>query len=456
MSLSTITAPNEQALRPLRLVDLAPATAPLDVVSPPPVPLVDGRRVPYANLDYAASAPAVRAAAEAVAELLPRYTAVHRGAGWLSTECTRAYERARGEVAAFLGCRPDDQVIFTKHTTESVNLLASALPPRTRVVAFDSEHHANLLPWPDLVRLPAPASPRAAVASIGAALAVLGDDAPVLIAVTGASNVTGELFPVADITRLAHRFGARVFLDAAQLAPHRPIDVAALGVDYVAFSGHKLYAPFGCGVLAGRSDWLDAAPPHLAGGGASALVGDATCDVTWRTGPARHEGGSPNVIGAVALGAVCAELGATDWQRLVDEEDALRRRLATGLARIDGVRQLHLFGADSPRVGTVAFIVDGWSAGLVAAVLSAEHGVGVRDGLFCAHPLTRRLVHEAGGDPSTTQAVRASVGLGTTVDDVDRLIAGVARLVGKGPAVPYAVIDGRYAPVDDPRRTLSF
>lgn len=443
-----------------------PRHSPLDVIDAPEVPLVDGGRVRYANFDYAASAPCVRAAADAVAELLPRYTAVHRGAGWLSRECTRSYEEARETVARFLGCRAGDQVVFTRHTTEALNLLAKALPPRTRVVAFDSEHHANLLPWPNLIRLPAPDSPATAVKSVVSALQILGTDAPVLVAVTGASNVTGELFPVAEIAVAARNFGARVVLDAAQLAPHRPIDITALGVDYVAFSGHKLYAPFGTGVLAGRSDWLDAAPVHLAGGGASASVGDATGDIEWKTGPARHEGGSPNVVGAVALAAVCAAFDRQSWPELITREEALRQRLSAGLAKVAGVRRLHLFGEDSDRVGTVAFTVDGLSAGLVAAALSAEYGIGVRDGLFCAHPLTRRLVRQAAPGRRTatvgngcgatnpgdsTQAVRASVGLGSTVADVDRLIEAVTVLAGQGPGWHYAEVDGRTAPVPDPR-----
>lgn len=437
---------------------VAPAH-PLQVLRPPDVPLVHGGTAPYANFDYAASAPCARAAADAVAELLPRYAAVHRGAGWLSGECTRSYEAAREAVARFVGCRDDDYVVFTRHTTESLNLLAGVLPADTRVVVFESEHHANLLPWTNTVRLPTPDSPVAAVRGITQALEVLGDCAPVLVAVAGASNVTGELFPVAEIAAAARRHGARVLLDAAQLAPHRHIDIAALGVDYVALSGHKLYAPFGVGVLAGRSDWLDAASPHLAGGGAAAAVSDdMVTAATWKTGPARHEAGSPNVVGAVALAAVCRALSGPAgtrgrsrgvWDALSAREDQLRQRLSAGLARIPGVRQLHLFGADSERAGTVTFVVDGLPSGLAAAALSAEHGVGVRDGKFCAHPLTRRLLQTANG--SHDQALRASIGLGSTEVEVDRLVEAVGRLATDGPRWSYDLVDGRVEPCPDPR-----
>lgn len=242
------------------------------------------------NLDHAASAPCARAAADAVAELLPWYASVHRGAGALSQRCTLAYERARQTVGDFFGARADDHVVFTRNTTDALNLLARALPAGTTVVTFAGEHHANLLPWPrGSVRLPVPESPGAAVRSLDAALAELRrggvSGPPVLVAVTAASNVTGERWPVAELARAARRHGARIVVDAAQLAPHAPVDVADLDVDYLAVSGHKLYAPFGAGVLLGRADWLDEAPPYLAGGGATGHVGAATTTCAGR--PAR-------------------------------------------------------------------------------------------------------------------------------------------------------------------------
>ncbi|BCJ66089.1 aminotransferase class V-fold PLP-dependent enzyme [Polymorphospora rubra] len=402
----------------------------------PPVRPLDVLGVPgQINLDYAATAPCARAAADAVTELLPWYASVHRGAGELSKRCTLAYERARRSVAGFLGARPGDEVIFTRNTTDALNLLAHALPATTTVVTFASEHHANLLPWPaGAVRLPVPASPGAAVRALDAALRELrrGTDPvrPVLVAVTGAGNVTGERWPVAELARVAHRHGARIAVDAAQLAPHAPVDIATLGVDHVAVSGHKLYAPFGAGALVGRGDWLDAAPPYLAGGGASAYVGPATHQVRWASGPARHEAGTPNLLGAVALGAVCAALGDADRDELHDREQALLARLRAGLAAVPGVEELRVFDAAAPRVGIVSFVVAGRDSAVVAAEL-ATAGIGVRDGLFCAHPLTRRLIAEAAArrgwrNPPAT-ALRASIGLGSTTEHVDRLLAALGR-----------------------------
>ncbi|MEV6491358.1 aminotransferase class V-fold PLP-dependent enzyme, partial [Actinoplanes sp. NPDC051633] len=234
--------------------------------------LPSGQTVRFAHLDHAASAPCIRAAADAVRDLLPCYGSVHRGTGLRSQISTLEYERARDTVAEFVGARSGDSVVFTRNTTDALNLLARSLPPGTTTIVFDGEHHANLLPWPSPLRLPAPDGPDDAVRAVTGALASVRG--PALLAVTGASNVTGEIWPVRRLADVAHAYGARVVVDAAQLAPHVPVDLAGLGADYLALSGHKLYAPFGAGVLAGRRDWLDAAEPYLRGGGASAAVGD--------------------------------------------------------------------------------------------------------------------------------------------------------------------------------------
>ena len=206
------------------------------------------------------------------------------------------YEGAREPVRDFVGGRADDAVIFTRHTTDSFNLLAHCLPARTTVVVFETEHHAALLPWgrtgagdrasQTSSGCPRPARPREAIASVDDALRRRAPG-PALLVITGASNVTGELWPVAELAAVARARGARIALDAAQLAPHRPFSIAELGVDYVALSGHKLYAPYGAGALIGRADWLAAAPPYLIGGGATASVTDDETTLQAAAGPAR-------------------------------------------------------------------------------------------------------------------------------------------------------------------------
>lgn len=398
------------------------------------VPLVTGGAVPYANLDIAASAPALRSVADRVAELLPHYSSVHRGAGYASAVSTAAYETARRTIAGFVGARPDDVVQVVRHTTDAFNLLATAVPGD--VVVLDLEHHANLLPWRQRRTVAAQATVAATVQEVAIELA---RRPAALLAVTAASNVTGELLPLAELAAIAHRHGARIAVDGAQLVPHRRIDVAAAGIDYLAFSGHKLYAPYGAGVLVGRRDWLDAAPPYLAGGGAVRSV--TVTDTTWADVPARHEAGTPNVVGAVALAAACEQLAALPSTAQARHEADLRDRLVGGLERLAGVRVLRLWGHDTEALGLATFTVPGHPAELVAQYLSAEHGIGVRDGRFCAHPLLARL---NGG----ATAVRASLGVGSSSTDVDRLLLALEELLATGPRWTY---DDAHLPVPDPR-----
>ncbi|MFF9686220.1 aminotransferase class V-fold PLP-dependent enzyme [Streptomyces sp. NPDC014623] len=427
------------------------------------VPLVTGGEVTYAALDYAASAPALQRVWDDVAAYAPYYGSVHRGAGYLSQLSTDLFENSRVTVAEFLGCRVGDQVVFTRSTTDSLNLLAAALPDGCQVFVFETEHHASLLPWRDarVTCLDAPRTPDQAVATLERALAEREPHGPALVCVTGASNVTGELWPVKELAAAAHAHGARIVLDAAQLAPHHPVDIAELGVDWVAFSGHKLYAPFGSGVLAGRSDWLVDAEPYLAGGGASRKVArraDGGVDVEWHTTAARHEAGSPNVIGVHSIAAACRALTEAGFDRLAAREQRLVTRVREGLAEVPEVRVLSLFGDDAPRVGVISFVVEGWNSSHFAAALSAEYGIGVRDGLFCAHPLVRTLL---GGEPQepgecgapeaapgekSLNAIRVSFGAGTPDEHIERFLGAVRELVSEGARWTYRTEEGRCVP----------
>ncbi|WP_328529460.1 aminotransferase class V-fold PLP-dependent enzyme [Nocardioides sp. NBC_00368] len=405
------------------------------------VPLLDGTTVTYANLDVAASAPALQAVADRVAEVLPWYASVHRGAGYLSQVSTALYEESRATIGGYVGAREDDVTVITRNTTDAVNLLAGCVPGR--VLVLDIEHHANLLPWHRVEAGVTAVAGRDTLAGTIDALAgelARGDYA--LVAVTGASNVTGEALPVGEIVTLAHAHGARVLVDGAQLLAHRHFSLAATGADYVAFSGHKLYAPYGAGALVGRRDWLDVGTPYLAGGGA---VDDVEVgETTWQPAPARHEGGSPNVVGAAALAAACTTLGGVSAAELDRHEASLRGRLVAGLSALEGVDVVRLWADSEEPVGVVTFTVDGIEPGRVAAYLSAEHGLGVRDGRFCAQPLLKRL-GLAGG------AVRASIGIGTSVADVDRLVAGVRALLDGDVRGDYILLDGAWTLAEDPR-----
>ncbi|MHB8555036.1 MAG: aminotransferase class V-fold PLP-dependent enzyme [Candidatus Dormibacteria bacterium] len=424
-----------------------------------------GSRRRYVNLDYAASTPVLRPVKDAVDALIPWYSSVHRGAGYKSQVSTAAYEGARTAVKTFFKAAPEDALIFTRNTTDSVNLLAASLADGAAVVAFSSEHHANLLPWQkgrlSVTYLPAPRSAAEALERLSAHLSGRRAD---LVAVTGASNVTGEVWPVAELANLAHAHGSRLLLDAAQLAPHLPISMVDLGVDYLAASGHKMYAPFGVGVLIGKPDWLAQSAPFLRGGGAVDFV--TVEEVLWSSLPERQEAGSPNVLGAVAMEAAVTALAQFGMARLGAEEIRLGEYARSRLAAVAGVEVYRLWDEAAIRIGVVPFNVAGYEHSQVAAILSAEFGIGVRHGCFCAHPLMLELLHtdpavatnirrqfHRGERPRVPGAIRVSLGLGSTEDDIDYLISSLRQVLGEGPRWTYSIASdsGEYAPDPDPR-----
>jgi selenocysteine lyase/cysteine desulfurase len=424
-------------LTPVQEGHIAPLAELADAVTQ--IPLVNGTSTRFVNFDYAASAPPLASVHQVVTTTLAHYASIHRGQSYLSRLSTAAYEQARDTIAELTGAREDDVVVFTRNTTDALNLLASAVPGR--VVHFDIEHHANLLPWRSgkWTAVLAASTPEE---SLDVLAAELGREPAALVAVTGASNVTGECPPLAAIAELAHAHGARLVVDGAQLAPHRPVDLDGTGIDYLACSGHKLYAPYGAGALIGRRDWLDAAQPHQRGGGA--VVSVSIDGVEWKPSPARHEGGTPNLVGAVSLGAAFQALHALGFDAIREHESALHGRLLAGLERL-GITTLGVWPGHSDLVGVASFTVPGYRADLVAAYLSAEHGIGVRGGKFCAHPLLQRFDLADGG------AVRASIGLGTSSEDVDTILSAIENLIANGPAWRYEAVDGYISPTPDPR-----
>jgi selenocysteine lyase/cysteine desulfurase len=424
----------------------------LELVDSPPVDCLDGSVRPALLFDHAASTPPLQGVVDAVSSFLPWYGSVQRGAGRTSEVSTAAVAGARRAVLDFVGAQTDQVAIFVRNTTEAINLLAASLPPGTRVLSTPYEHHANMLPWRsrhEVEMLPFVDGTEALLDATERALA--GARGLIdLVAVTGASNVTGETWPLARLAELAHAHGAELLVDAAQLAPHRPIDASATGIDHLAFSAHKLYAPFGAGALIARRDRLEQVEPLLQGGGAV----DAVCDddVRWATLPRRHEAGTPNLVGVVALGAACDLLADASMPRVAAAERPVAARLRAGLDAIPGVRRLQAWPDGATDViGTTTFVVEGRPSDLIAAALAAEHAISVRSGRFCAHPLvdelTRRVEHLEG------RAVRASVGIETSDDDVDSFLTALADLVDHGPRFAYRndPDSGRPVPVRDRR-----
>ena len=429
-----------------------------------PVPCLDGVERPYLSLDSAASTAALPAVGERITEFLPWYSSVHRGAGYKSQMATAAYEEAREAAMRFAGrTGSNDVAILCRNTTEAINHLAYRLQlgPHDVIVTTVTEHHANLLPWArhggGRRYVECDVSGRFTVDDVIGAL----DAKPIprLLAITGATNVTGWLPPIDAIIEAAHARGVAVLVDAAQLATHRPMPTDA---DYLAWSGHKMYAPFGAGVLVGPRTTFTEGDPFLAGGGAVDLVD--LDEVVWTDPPEREEAGSPNVMGAVALGTAITELEAIGWPAITAHEDALAAQLRAGLAAIDGV---HLLGPplDVATLAVAAFTVADTPHALVAARLSAEFGIGVRHGCFCAHPYLIRLLdlppddieryrHDvlAGDRTRIPGAVRASAGISVTPAEIDRFLDAVTIIAdGDAPPVPYVQdqATGDYWPAGD-------
>jgi selenocysteine lyase/cysteine desulfurase len=364
----------------------------------------------HVDLDAAATTPASAGVVRAVQEFLPWYSSVHRGAGARSQVTTAVYEQARETVLRFVGGDPARHVaLFPGNTTEGLNLIAFrlGLTREDVVVTTGIEHHANLLPWRRHARVRVVDVDRSGTFDVDAVVAALdARPTPRVLAVSGASNVTGWMPDLASIAAAARERGVLVVVDGAQLVPHRPVDVTALGIDVLAWSGHKMFAPFGAGGLVVDRRLLASGEPFLVGGGAVKAVSDD--EVIWADTPDRDGAGTPNVVGIVALAAAAEELLAAGERNRV-HEDLLVQALDDELATVPGLRRLGPTSGD--RLPVAAFVIDGTAHEEVAERLSREHGIGVRSGCFCAHPHLSRLL---GLTPDEVQRFHDDVRAGRT------------------------------------------
>ena len=378
---------------------------------------------PVAYLDSGASAQRVLASIQAVDRYERRHHSnVHRGSHTLSAEATAAYEGARATVADHIGAADRREVIFVRNATEAINLVAYAwgganVGAGDRIVLTEMEHHSNIVPWQLLAERSGAEIDWVPVTDDGLldldAYRALLERGPKLVAVAHVSNVLGTENPLAELSRLAHDAGALVLADGAQAAPKLRLDMAELGIDFYALTGHKAYAPTGIGALWARLDLLQAMPPFMGGG---SMIRKVTRDgTTWADPPARFEAGTPAIAQAIGLAAALRWLDGLGMDAVAAHE---REIAACALERLADVPGLRVFGPgpSADRLGPVSFELDGIHGHDVAEILD-RHGVAVRAGHHCAQPLMDRL--------GVAATARASFGVYTTPDEIDRLVEGL-------------------------------
>jgi cysteine desulfurase / selenocysteine lyase len=376
-------------------------------------------------LDSAASAQKPRAVMDAMRHAMEtEYANVHRGLHWMSERTTEAYESTRDAVAALIGAGDRAEIVFTRNSTEAINLLAHSygrgvLRPGQAVLISAMEHHSNIVPWQMLrdargIELRVAPITDAGELDIDAFEALLADGRVGLVAITHMSNVLGTYTPAERIVSIAHAHGAKVMFDGSQAVVHRRVDVQALDCDFYAFTGHKLYGPTGIGVLWGRRVLLDEMPPFMGGGD---MISSVTYErSTWARIPHKFEAGTPAILEAIGLKAAIQYVEEIGYEAIAAHERALTEHALARLATIDGLRVL---GQAQDRGGVVSFVMDGAHAHDVATLLDRQ-GIAVRAGHHCAEPLMQRL-----GVHSTA---RASFGVYTTQEEIDALADTLIRV----------------------------
>ena len=385
---------------------------------------VHGRPLVY--LDNAATSQKPQQVLDAIMEAYTRWNSnIHRGVHHLSQVATMHHEDARKTIAAFIGARSSDEIVFTKGTTDSLNALAFAigsfLQAGDEIIVSGLEHHSNIVPWQMVcerkkaVLRHIPLLPDLSL-DMEAFKALLSDKTK-LVSVAHVSNVLGTIQPIEDIIRLAHEKGIPVCIDGAQSVPHMRVDVQALDCDFMAFSGHKMYAPTGIGVLYGKREWLDRLPPHEGGGEMINRVRWA--GTTYNELPYKFEAGTPNYVGSYALHKAIEYMQSVGLDAIEQHERELTRYCEAQLKQIDGVR---IYAEGRPKAGVLSFnlfngeqIIHPFDIG----TLLDQQGVAVRTGHHCAQPLIEEM-----GVPGT---VRVSFGLYNDQNDVDAFIAALKK-----------------------------
>lgn len=410
------------------------------------IPLHNGQLTTAINFDNAASTPPFVSVMEEIAKFSTMYSSIHRGTGYKSQYSSRLFEEARSVVLKFVNADPfQDTVIFVKNTTEAINKLSYRLwegKKKGVILSTWMEHHSNDLPWRnkfqvDYVQIDQYG--KLCLEDLESKLIKHKGNVK-LVAVTGASNVTGYVNPIHKIAELAHRYRAKILVDGAQLVPHNPVNMKPANplhhIDYLAFSAHKMYAPFGIGVLIGPKETFNHGISEFVGGGTAEIV---THDwVIWEKPPHKEEAGSPNVMGVVALVAAIKTLAALGMKNIDDYETQLTNYANAKLKSIPGITLYSHTALGEPRIGVIPLNIKGIVHERVATILSKQAGIAVRTGCFCTQPYIQRLLsispkqmefYRKSGDASRPGLVRISFGLYNDFAEIDVLTHLLERII---------------------------
>ena len=410
------------------------------------IPQSDNNYVPEINFDNAATTPPLKTVLTEVLAFSPMYSSIHRGTGYKSKYSSYMYEKSRETIAKFVGADLNtDTVIFIKNTTEAINKLSYRLDKsngRDVILSTSMEHHSNDLPWRKRFKvdyIDIDGNGRLSLRDLEYKLKKYSNRVR-LVAVTGTSNVTGYINPIHTIAELAHTYNSEILVDGAQLVAHTPINMKPQKsnqcIDYLVFSAHKMYAPFGIGVLIGPKSSFEDGDPDYAGGGTVEIV---THDyVKWAKPPHKEEAGSPNIIGVIALSAAIKTLNSLGLDKIHNYEKNLTRY---AIERLKSVPDLELYGDTknlNDRVGIIPFNIIGIHHEVLANILSYEAGVAVRNGCFCAHPylhkilnVSHEVIEKRINDPNLPHPgmVRISFGMYNAPQEIDVLVNTLRKVI---------------------------
>jgi cysteine desulfurase/selenocysteine lyase len=410
------------------------------------IPLNNGRYVPAINFDNAATTPPFTSALQEIINFAPWYSSIHRGKGYKSQYSSELYEKARIIIGNFVKADlKENALIFVKNTTEAINKLSNRLCKSHKkyvILSTDMEHHSNDLPWRNKYKVDYVSLDNQGHLSLEDLEAKLKKykNSLVLVTVTGASNVTGYKNPIHQIAALAHQYNSKILVDGAQLVPHTPVDMKPMDspdhIDFLVFSSHKMYAPFGIGVLIGPKPVFKKGAPDYAGGGTVEMV---THDfIRWASPPYKDEAGSPNIIGVVALSAAIQTLQQIGMKNIEKYENSLTDYALHKIKNIPDIKLYCGLDIHDERVGIVPFNIKGIPHETVATILSNEGGIAVRNGCFCAQPYIQKLLHLSPKEieqhirmPSIPQPgmVRISFGLYNNYREIDTFIHMLHKIV---------------------------